>query len=172
MSASNRHTSNYLTTDSISYACIYLQCNHFDPFVLLMANPFEEHNSRAAWHYAHKTRAAHEIRTCLQLSQTRLRMWLRFCVIVSGVAPATCYVGSVHVSRGEANRSCVLPKHDWIRKTFTYTLIELKPLDEVTAAGFQTRSCHFQVAGIACADRCIRGEGGARAARQAAAIRK
>ena len=56
-----------------------------------------------------------------------------------------------------------------------YTLIELKPLDEVTAAGFQTRSCHFQtfqVAGIACADRCIRGEGGARAARQAAAIHK
>jgi len=33
-----------------------------------------------------------------------------------------------------------------------YTLIELKPLDEATAAGFQTRSCHFQtfqVAGIA-----------------------
>ena len=48
-------------------------------------------------------------------------------------------------------------------------------LDEVTAAGFQTRTCHFQtfqVAAISCADRCITGEGGARAARQAAIIHK
>jgi hypothetical protein len=48
-------------------------------------------------------------------------------------------------------------------------------LDEVTVAGFQTRPCHFQtfqVAAISCADRCITGEGGARAARQAEVIHK
>jgi hypothetical protein len=53
--------------------------------------------------------------------------------------------------------------------------MELKPFDEVTAVGFQTRSSHFQtfqVVAISCADRCIRGEGGARAARQAAVIQK
>ena len=36
-----------------------------------------------------------------------------------------------------------------IRKTFTYILIELMPLDAVIAAGFQTRSYHFQTFQVA-----------------------
>jgi hypothetical protein len=33
-----------------------------------------------------------------------------------------------------------VPKHDWIRKALTYILIERMQMDEVIAAGFQTRS--------------------------------
>ena len=130
-----------------------------------------------SWHYAQETRAAHEIRTCLQLRRTRLRTWPRFCVIVSWCSTRHLlhWVRAFILAAVEASRSCAVLKHDWIRKTFTYILMELKPFDEVTAVGFQTRSCHFQtfqVVAISCADRCIRGEGGARAVRQAAAIHK
>ena len=89
--------------------------------------------------------------------------------------PPPVTLGPCMLSAVEASRSCAVPKHDWIRKTFTYILIELKSLDEVTAAGFQTRSCHFQnfqVAGISCADRCIRAKEGARASPQAAVTHK
>ncbi len=75
----------------------------------------------------------------------------------------------------ESTRSCVVPKHDLIRKTFTYILTELMTLDGVTTEDFQTRSCHFQtfqVTGISCVDHCIRDQGGARAVRQTVVIHK
>jgi hypothetical protein len=52
--------------------------------------------------------------------------------------PSPVTLGPCILTVVETNRSCVVLKYDWIRKTFTYVLIELKSLDEVTTSDFQT----------------------------------